>query len=405
MSAPNSVSPDPRMKRVRHKLTKRLIDSLPAPPDGVRSYIVSDTEDDGLRLRVFKSGAKVFALEYRTRGGRVRWYSFGQHPDLSIAEARRRASTLRVQIREGFDPVDAAAVTRTAPTFSECAARWVERSKVHKKPSSRRNDELLLRLYLLPRFGKRKIRDLSRQDVQRLQDELSGKKTTANRCQALLSTILNYAEAIEEREPNSNPCRLVKHYKERRVERALTLDELAHLWEVLDSSTEQPSAVAAIRFLALSGLRCGEVLALRWDDVDITGKRVQLRDSKTGPRKVLINEPAVALLDSLPRASASVFAGRGGTAIADLTHPWQRVREQAGLPDVRLHDLRHSFASLGIAAGLSLPEVGKLLGHRSVATTHRYAHLLETAERAASDRLGMVLSRVLNSATPLLVVQ
>jgi len=375
------------MARIRAKLTKKGIDALQAPPPGTKCYTVTDTEDDGLRLRVFESGKKRFALEYR-RGAAVRWYTFGTYGDMTIDQARKEASALRARIAKGFDPADAKARDRVAPTFGEFADRWLERAKTRKKPASIRNDELLLRLYLKPAFGRRKVRDVRRADVEQLRDKLKDKTTTANRVLALASTIFNAAEAQDERDQNTNPCRHVERYRERKVERPLTVDELQALWATLATSNEAPAAVAAIRLLVLTGLRCGEVLALRWNDVDTEGARLHLRDSKTGARRVVLSAEAVELLDSLPRTAEHVFpGGKAGEPLADLTHPWVRIRRAAGLEGVRLHDMRHNFASAGIAAGLSLPEVGKLLGHRSVATTQRYAHLIEQYERQATARV------------------
>lgn len=387
------------MQRIRAKLTKRLIDSL-APPTEGGSYIVSDTEDDGLRLRVFASGRKKFALEYRI-AGRVRWFGLGRFGDLTVNDARERVRKLRPRITDGFDPAEAKAIGRDEPTFLEYAEGWTKRSKLRKKPSSLRNDELLLRLHLVPALGRRKLRSVTRADLARLRDKLSDRKTTANRVLALASTIFNAAEADGERDPNSNPCRHVERYKERRIERPLTGDDFARLWVALDTSDEAPAAVAAIRLLVLTGLRCGEALSLRWQDVDLDGARLQLRDSKTGARRVLLSAPAVELLRSVPQNGEFVFSGkldrvtREERPLADLTHPWQRIRAKAGLSAIRLHDLRHSYASVAIGSGHSLPEVGKLLGHRNVATTARYAHLVEDAERRAVRSVGDAIARAI----------
>ena len=185
----------------------------------------------------------------------------------------------------------------------------------------------------------------------------------------------------------------------------MTNEEIASLWAVLDTINEAPAAVAAIRFLLLTGLRCGEALALRWSDVDIEGGRLKLRDSKTGPRKVLLSPVAAALLESLSPVGEFVFPGKPTQGpdseerpLADLTHPWQRIRKVAGLVGVRLHDLRHTFATQGIAHGITLEHLGPLMGHRNIATTQRYAHLLEATERRATDTVGAALAVAI--ATP-----
>lgn len=387
------------MKRLREKLTKRYIDSLRPPTDGAEDYIVSDSEDDGLRLRVWASGRKTFALEYRAPGGgRPRWITLGTYGDLTPEQARKEASQLRARVAQGFDPAEAKTRERLAPTFEDYAMRWLDRAALRKKPSSVRNDKLMLRLHLFPAFGRRKLKDIQRADLARLRDSLATKRTTANRCLALASVIFNAAEADDERAQNSNPCRHIERYKERRIERALSGIEMARLWAALDGCDEAPAATAAVRFLVLSGLRCGEALALRWDDIDLDAGRLSLRDSKTGPRRVLLSSPAVALLASLPRGRAHCFPGKidAVTAkeypLADLTHPWERIRVRAGLNDVRLHDLRHAFASSAISSGLSLEELAPLMGHRSIATTRRYSHLLEGAERVAAEAAGAAVA-------------
>ena len=385
------------MQRIKAKLTKRSVDAFDPPNDG--AYIVSDTEDDGLRLRVFASGKKKFAVEYRI-GNRVRWHTFGTYGPMTVEQARTRYKKLWRGVERGEDPTEIKLSERAQPTFAEYAARWVERSRAWKKPASLRNDELLLRLHLTPAFGWQKLRAIRKTDLSRLHGALAHKKTTANRAMALASTIFNAAEEDEERDRNSNPAAGVVHFKERRIERALTPDEVGRLWAVLDSSTEAPAAVAGIRFLLLTGLRCGEALALRWADIEVMGARLQLRDSKTGARRVLLSAPAVEFLQTLPRTSEFVFPGKAGHPLADLTHPWQRTRKLAGLEGIRLHDLRHHFASVAISAGLSLEHLAPLMGHTNVATTRRYAHLLEDAERRATDTVGAAMALAIAPLAP-----
>ena len=216
----------------------------------------------------------------------------------------------------------------------------------------------------------------------------------ANRVLALLSKVFNLAERWGLRPDGSNPCRHVERYPEKRRERYLSAEELARLGEVLtevERASEEPaSAIAAIRLLILTGCRRNEVLSLRWEEVDFERSLLLLADSKTGRKAVPVGAPTLALLAELPRLEGNphVLPGeKAGAHFVGLAKVWQRIRKQAGLEDVRVHDLRHSFASVGAGAGLSLPIIGKLLGHTQAATTQRYAHLAADPVRQAADRI------------------
>jgi integrase len=221
----------------------------------------------------------------------------------------------------------------------------------------------------------------------------------ANRSLAVLSKMMTLAEAWGLRTDGSNPCRHVKKYQEHKRERFLTQQELrrlgAALTDVQTHRTESPFVIAAIGLLVLTGARLTEVLTLRWDYVDFENQVLRLPDSKTGAKLIYLNDAAVKLLRTLPSMAGNPFViagGKPGARLINLQKPWRRIRAAANLDDVRIHDLRHSFASVGAGAGMSLILIGKLLGHKQAATTARYAHLAADPILAASNVIGNHIS-------------
>jgi integrase len=220
----------------------------------------------------------------------------------------------------------------------------------------------------------------------------TGGKGTAAQCVALVSSI--FAFAVERRLCTDNPARGVKKAPVRKVERFLSEAEIARLADALDAEAQvsgNPYPSAAIKLLLLTGCRRGEIVNLLWQHVDFERECLRLPDSKTGAKIVYLNAPARTLLQELPRMTANsrVFPGmRAESASAAIEKAWSRIRTSADLADVRLHDLRHSFASVGAAGGLSLPIIGALLGHKHATTTARYAHLSADPLRAANETVG-----------------
>ena len=286
-----------------------------------------------------------------------------------------------------------------------------EHAQAKKKPLSIREDRRLLERVILPELGARKLGDIQREDVARLHHDLRKTPYQANRALALLSRMFNLAEAWGLRPDHSNPCRHVTKFKEKRRERWLDQEELGRLGAVLteleQSHSETLSAIYAVRLLILTGARVSEILALKWAHIDWEQRSLRLPDSKTGAKTIYLSAPAIDTLSAIPRAEGNehvIVGGREGAALADLEKPWQRIRIAAGLADVRLHDLRHSFASHAVRDGWSLPMIGGLLGHRETATTARYAHLavgpLRQANDAIGDGIAAALNRTSRPATP-----
>ncbi len=385
------------------KLTKRVIDGTKWHGKKGTAHYLWDDEIAGFGVRIYPSGRKSFFIAYRANG-RQRFHTLGRFGELTLHEARTLALETLGRIRHGADPSGDRLAYREAPTVADLAERYMqEHAWPKKKTASARDDERNWRLHVVPRIGTYKVVDVTRADVSGLHAELASKPYLANRVLALLSKAFNLAEVWGWRRDGSNPCRHVTRFQERRRERYLSQEELARLAEALAEvereRSESPAVVAAIRLLILTGCRVGEILELRWDEVDFDRKTLRLRDSKTGSKSIYLSNPALQVLADLERDRTGEYVIQGakpGRPLSTLTRPWFRVRERAELPDLRLHDLRHSYASVGAGAGLSLPMIGKLLGHRHSATTERYAHLGAHPVRQAAELVGSRLQAVMN---------
>ena len=376
----------------RVKITKRMVDQLQA--DGDDSFYW-DAELPGFGVRVRGSGRKYYVVQF-CADGRVRRMTLGRHGAVPTETARRRAMAAIVEARGGGDPAAARDEGRKSLTMSELCARFLEEYvPAHCKPTTAYEYERSVKHYITPRMGSRRVRDIERSDIAEMHHDLRETPYQANRTLGVLSKLFSLAEMWGLRPDASNPCRHVKRYKEEKRERFLSAEEFARLGQVLDDAlrdgSESLSVVAAIRLLMLTGCRLSEIQKLRWEHVDLEAGELHLPDSKTGGRAVPLAPSAVRLLESLPRDDDNpwVIAGRKpGGHLTDLQHPWRRIRTRADLDDVRIHDLRHSFASRALALGEGLPMIGKLLGHTQVQTTARYAHLARDTVKASAARIG-----------------
>jgi integrase len=384
------------------KLTKRLIDSLePQTPE----YLVADTETTGLVLRVKPSGVKSFLVDYRVRGVR-RKMVLGLYGEITLHEARTRAEQVRGQARDGRDSLAEREAGHREPTLAEVAERFlVEHVRPKLKPSTARCYEEHLRAKILPKLGRKKITAITRADVSKLHHDLRETPGAANRVLATFSKLMSLAERWDLRPGGSNPCRGIERYRERRIERFLSSEELARFGEGLaeyEARTDgrdreramRREIAAALRLLLFTGCRRGEILSLRWEHVDLERGLLFLPDSKTGRKPVVLGAPALAVLEGLaPRADGWVISGwKRSQPLVELRGAFAWVCERAEIPDLRIHDLRHSFASYGAGGGMGLPIIGALLGHRSTSTTARYAHLANDPLREAADRIGSTIA-------------
>ena len=377
------------------KLTKRLIDALQAGPEG--DLVVWDEELKCFGIRVKRSGVKSFCIQYRNAGGQSKRLTLGRYGPLTPDQARRLALQHLSEVTKGSDPVAERTVMRKASTIKELAERYLEEhAKTKKKASSLDRDERLLKRFILPALGSKKVIAVTRADVARLHHSV-GQETPiqANRVLAVLSKMMTLAIKWGIRpELDGNPCRYVERYKEAKRERYLSPDELARLGKALaemeQEGLELPSVITAVRLLIFTGCRREEILSLKWEHIDLERACLRLPDSKTGAKTVPLGPPALEVLAGSPRLEGNPYVCPGlrpGGHLIGLPKAWGRIQKRAGLAGVRLHDLRHSFASVGAAAGLGLPIIGALLGHTQAATTQRYAHLADDPLHAAADEI------------------
>ena len=374
----------------RMSLSNRVVDRLSAEGKDV---IYWDRDLPGFGVRVYRSGARVYLVQGRGPGGSKR-IAVGRHGVISADEARRRGAMLLTRIKAGEEP-EPRSGAEAEPTVAELAERYLsEHVAVRCKPNTARGYRHVIDKHVLPVLGKQPISALGREHVADLHYRLRRTPTAANQAVETLSRMLNQAEAWGLVPPGGNPCRFVAKYRTRRLERFLTEEEFRRLGGTLDTLEAEGRvpvhAAAALRLLMLTGCRCSEIMTLRWDDVHLEANEIRLRDSKTGPRVVPLSPGATRVLESLPRAAGNpwVIAGRRpGMRLTHIAYHWYRVRERAGLDDVRIHDLRHSFASRALALGESLSMIGKLLGHSKIQTTARYAHLARDSVKESAARV------------------
>ncbi len=389
---------------MKKKITKIAVEAI---PPGSRDVYAWDVMVRGFGVKVTPRGNRVYCLKYRVAGAQ-RWLTIGRHGEITAEEARTKAVKLRAAIAEGKDPAGTRDDAARAPTVNELADRYLaEHAEPHKKPRSIEEDRRNLALHVRPDLGTCKAVEVTRQDILRLHHKLRATPFAANRVRSLLSKMFELAEAWGIRPEASNPCRRVPKYAERSRERFLSTDELNRLGEALDAAERDgahPSAIAIVRLLLLTGCRLGEVLTLRWPFVDFERGCLRLPDSKTGAKVVHLGPPAIELLADLPRfTSAFVFpaahiwrAGRAGPGhFVGVDHIWRTIRVRAGIEDVRLHDLRHTFASWSVMGGASLYMTGALLGHRQSSTTQKYAHLAAEPQQLAAARVAGTIAGAL----------
>ncbi len=386
---------------MRGKITKRRVDCTNADKSDV---VVWDTDLPGFGLRCRVSGVKYYMVKFRA-GGRARWFTIGRHgAPWTPTTARREARRILGEVANGQDPAKTRDIERHGANMKSLCDRFLTTYVPHHcKPSTASEYGRSVNLFIVPKLGQIRVSDVTRADIARLHHETRRTPYQANRTLGVLHKIFNLAEMWGMRSDGSNPCRHVKKYKEKKRERYLSETELACLGEALTQAEAKeiasPAAIAAVRLLIFTGARLSEILLLRWDYVEMERQLFRIPDAKTGPRVIYLNPPALDVLASLPRLEGNPFVVPGkkeGRHLIDLQKPWRRIRRLAGLDDLRIHDLRHSFASVGAGGGLSLPVIGALLGHTQAATTHRYAHLADDPIRRANDIIGARIAAVMH---------
>lgn len=411
------------------KLNRRNIAALQSVEQEERYY---DTDLPGFGLRVFPSGARSWFVEYRPGvGGRrvaKRRLSIGSAATFSPEEARDQARKMLAEARLGNDPAEPRRLARTDLTVDEFCDRYMKEGTRLKKDSTLRSDRSRIDRHIRPLLGKKRLREITAADVERFINAVAdgetrrdvklakkqarsivrGGRGAATRTVRLLGGMFTWA--TRQGLVPSNPVHGVPKFPDKSGERYLTSDELARLGAAITAAeTEgvpfrpseskhapkegsvklEASAAAAIRLLIFTGCRVSEILRLRWAEVDLERGLLFLPDSKTGRKTVVLSRAAQDVLEAVDRAGGYVIAGDDPEKPrADLKRPWALVCRVAGLEGVRLHDLRHSFASVGAGAGMGLPLIGKLLGHANASTTARYAHLDASPMRRAANEIG-----------------
>ena len=352
-------------------------------------YDIRDAELKGFGIRVMPSGAKRFFVHSQHEGRRL-WKTVGDASGIGLDEARRHATELLAALRRGETPA-----LPESRLFEAVAEEVFERYGRNWKPGTMKVNRNYLRNQILPRFGGKNIADITKQDVQRWFASLRATPVAADRSAPILSVIMRQAEIYGYRPEGSNPCAGIRRYRRKGRERFLSEPELRRLGSVLDRhEVRHPREAAFVRLLLLTGCRKSEISTLQWSDY--REGRLFLRDGKTGPRTVWLSSPARAVFDGLPRESQWIFPSprtRGPVSPAVFETFWRRVREEADLAQVRLHDLRHTYASIAVMQGESVTTTARLLGHNDTRATLKYAHLADRSVREATDALSAILGK------------
>ena len=378
----------------------------------------------GFGLKVTKKGRRTYVLQYRL-GRRTRRFSIGVHGSpWTVETARDRAKVLLGEVVVERDPQDARKAARAAWTVSELCEAYLTEGLATRKQSSIDSARSDFRSHIKPRLGSGLARDVTAGDVERLVLDIAagvtarktktakkkglslvrGGKGAANAALTTLRAAFNFG--IRRGVRHDNPTHGVRKFPEKKLDRFLSPAELGRLGEVLAAAdalgVENPYALAAIRLLLLSGCRRGEILTLKRSYVDTYNRCFRLPDSKTGAKIVHIGDAVLQIIEQLPPVPGNdhVLPGEGGEGhLVNLQRVWVRIRAAAGLGDVRIHDLRHAFASIGAVGGHSLLIIGALLGHKSTQTTERYTHLAAHPMKDAADGISAELARLMGDSS------
>ena len=378
------------------KLTMERIRAFQYEGTGGARDVRWDPALPGFGVRVYPSGRKSWMVYYRTADRKQRQMVIGSPDVLSLTEARKRAQKTIGAAGDPNDPKDPAGdrqAARRAPKVAQLVAEYMDEHAPRKRPSSQRADRSMLRRHVDPAIGDLRVRAVRRRDIEKLHRSLEATPYQANRVLALCSKLFACAVAWEYR--LDNPCRGIERYPEPARKRYLTLAELERLAEALDAH-EYEDAVNVVRLCLLTGARSGEVMAARWDEFDIEAgswTKPSAHTKQKTEHQVPLSAPARQLLAELPERGPHLFPGPGRDGhLTTIKRSWDSIRGAAGLSDVRLHDLRHTYASILASGGASLLQIGRLLGHTQPGTTARYSHLYDDPLRAAAERVGAVVT-------------
>lgn len=390
------------------KLTKTTVERLETTG---KRYEVRDDDVPGFLVRVGTHGSKSFYLMYRAgkgRGAPKKRLHLGAFPKITVEQARALAKGKAAAVTLGEDPVAKVQEDKAAVSIADALDTFQDEHVSKLKPSTITFYEIVIEKHLKPSLGKIRAKNLSYTDIARFHTSMKAAPYMANRCIAVLSVFLNWCELHGYRGKHTNPCKEIKLNKEHKRQEFMGATELAILGETLERmektwherkarktkrsseaeapDTITPHAAAAIRLLMFTGARRGEILSLEWANIDLERGIARLLDSKTGFKVLQLPAPAVAVLKSLPKMSPYVFPADSASGhMVNIKKAWSNLLKQSKLTGWRIHDLRHAFASMMVNSGVSLPIVGKILGHTQASTTARYAHLEENPARKAAE--------------------
>ncbi len=374
-----------------------------------RDTVFWDRTLTGFGVRVYPTGGKVFVAQARGPDGpgrpnRPRRITVGRHPVLSATEARQRAALIIARVKAGEDPVPLPLPAKHAggPTIADLGRRYLdEHVAVRCKPKTQRTARSVVNRHIVPALGKLPVAAVERRHVMALHESLCEIPAMANMVVETLTYMYKLAKGWDMvPEDHDDPCRSIPMNPKKKRERFLTDAEFTRLGQVLDEvsgngSQVSAGAVTTIRLLMLTGCRKNEIMTLPWKHVDLDRAEMRIVNGKTGDRTVHLSPAAVNVLAALPREPDNPWVVPGakpGTHMADIDGAWQSIRAKAGLDDVRIHDIRHSFASRALALGEGLPIIGRLLGHRRIETTARYAHLARDSVRESAERIAVSIA-------------
>ncbi|QGM97791.1 tyrosine-type recombinase/integrase [Methylocystis parvus] len=401
------------------KLTKRLIDGLAASGDRL---IIWDSEIKGFGLLALPTGVRSFIIQYRNESGRQRRLTLGRYGVITADEARKAARDTLASVSKGADPVGQRQAQRSAPLVSNMLDRYLsDHVDVHNSARMAESARLSIEKHILPRLGSLRVVSVTRQDVLKLHRAMEATPRQANLTLAVLSKAFSLAELWGLRPDESNPCRKVPRYPESARERFLSNEELSRLGAVLRAAESpglpwaerdgakakhlakaenrvtpiSPRALAAIRLLLFTGARLSEILELKWEHVDFEAGAIALPNRKGGVRRAHpVSSIALTVLADLPREEGAPWVlpapldAKKSLSKSVVENAWQRIRSCAGVPDVRLHDLRHTVGTFASQAGVNAFHVRDLLRHSNIAVTARYANRDSDPIRAVSEDVG-----------------
>lgn len=379
------------------KFTKRFVEAITPDPEKTLKYW--DSELTGFGLIVLSSGRRTYCIEYRNADRIKKRLKIGVHGHITAEEARELAKKGLGQVAHGEDPAERKKRVNLLPTMEDLALNYIERHGYKKRPSSLKGDQGLLKNVILPALGRQKVSFVSRRDIESIHKNFQSTPYKANHSLRLLSKMFNLAIAWGWRD--NNPVMGIPKYQEEKRDRWLNEEELDRLWDVLDRHSDRMTAYV-FKFLILTGARKGEALGATWDQFDLE-KGVWTKPSHLTKQKrkehLPLSEKTIEVLQTVkkrtPKGSVYVFPGRiEGEPLKEIKTFWKTVLKKSKLENVRIHDLRHTHAAHLVSSGLSLPIVGKLLGHTQASTTQRYAHLADEPLRQAVEFFGSKVEKL-----------